>query len=126
MINGGVHNGPISTIRYVGVVGLVLYATMILYMAKYSLRLIRRSRDTPYFALALFIGLPVITLPLFFFFIVGGFDSNLPESIFSLGLLKLVSRSLEVHLGVSPNVEPPKPEPRKPMLPVRGRNLVPA
>ena len=94
MIVGGVHSGPISAIRFVGVVGLVLYLVLLCYMGYFAFGLITRSKDTPFFVLTLFAGIPIIFEPFNYVILFGGYDSSLPDTLFRVGMLKLLSRSL--------------------------------
>jgi len=89
MITGSFHNGPLSTIKYVGLVGLALYFPLVCYMAVYAWRLCYKARGTPAFTLALFVGIPIIYEPFNFIFIFGGFDGSLTQSLFWAGLLKM-------------------------------------
>jgi hypothetical protein len=91
MIMGSFHSGPLSTIKYVGVVGLALYLPLILYMAISAWRLCSRARNTPAFNLCLFVAIPIIYEPFNFIFIFGGFDGALTQSLFWAGLLNMVS-----------------------------------
>jgi hypothetical protein len=102
MIVGSFHSGPISAIRYVGYIGLALYTWLLLAMARRALRLARKTQSTPYFAGALFISLPIIYEPFNYWIVFGGFDSSFPNTIFHLGLLKMMENSLEFL-----NVKPP-------------------
>ena len=95
MIIGAFHNGPLSTIRFVGVVGLVLYYALIIYTAIYAWRLIRASGDFDYYPLALFVGLPLIWEPFNYTLVFGGYDSGLPNTIFGIGMLKMIHNSLQ-------------------------------
>lgn len=91
---GAYHSGPLSTIRYVGYVGLALFFPLMLLLAFRGVKLINRSRGTPLFHVALFVGMPVAFAPLVYVFMVGAFDSNMPEALFSAGLLKMLERAL--------------------------------
>ena len=95
MIVGGVHSGPISAIRYVGVLGLVLYLILLVQMARYALRLIGRCRNTPFFVVSLFLGIPAIFEPINYVFIFGGYENALPNSVFTVAMLRLISNSRE-------------------------------
>ena len=97
LIVGGFHNGPLSTIRFVGVVGLILFYAWMFYLAPFSIRLIRQSQNTPYFSLTLFFASGSLIQPFFYTFIVGGFDGALPELILQTGILKLLAHSLSVY-----------------------------
>lgn len=95
MIMGGVHSGPISTIRAVGILGLAAYTVFLVLFARFAWRLIRKAQNTPFFPLALFLGIPVVWEPFGYFFIFGGFENSLPNSIFTLGLLNMLKNSLQ-------------------------------
>jgi len=98
LIQGAFHSGPLSAIRYVGVVGLALYILLLVVAANYAWRLIVISRETVFFPLALFVGIPAIYEPVQYIFIFGGFDSGFPNTLFVCGMLKLLSKGVEVHL----------------------------
>ena len=94
MIIGAFHNGPLSAIRFVGIVGLVLYYTLLIYSAVYAWRLIRITRNTDFFPFALFVGLALIWEPFNYTLIFGAFDSGFPNALFNAGMLKLVHNSV--------------------------------
>jgi hypothetical protein len=95
LIQGAFHSGPLSAVRYVGVVGLTLYILLLVVAASYAWRLIVASRGTDFFPLALFVGIPAIYEPLQYVFIFGGFDSDFPNTLFVCGMLKLLSKGVE-------------------------------
>jgi len=97
LITGAFHSGPLSAIRYVGVVGLVFYLTLLVAAAIYAWKLIRRTQGTDYFPLALFVGLPAIYEPFQYTLIFGGFDSGFPTTLFLCGMLKLTSKACDEH-----------------------------
>lgn len=99
MIVGNIHNGPLSAIRYVGYLGLLLFLLFIGVLAAYAWRLACRAQGTPYFPLALFAGLPVLYEPFNYVFIFGAFDASLPASIYALGMLKLVDNTVTDYRG---------------------------
>lgn len=94
MIVGSFHNGPLSAIRYGGAVGLVLLLTLMILSLRRALDLIKRSFDTPYFPIALFIGIPLMYAPIEFTFIFGGYDGSLPLAILMGGYLSLLRRNI--------------------------------
>ena len=49
LISGDFHSGPVSTIRFVGYVGLALFFPLLVGIAVYAARLIKRAKGTPYF-----------------------------------------------------------------------------
>jgi hypothetical protein len=97
LIAGAYHSGPLSAIRYVGVVGLILYLSLLIATAVYGWKIIRRSQRTDYFPLALIVGIPAIYEPWNYVFIFGGFDSGFPNTLFLCGMLKLLSNASNEH-----------------------------
>jgi hypothetical protein len=95
MITGSFHSGPLSTIKYIGVVGLVLYYPLMCYMAVLAWKLCRRARGTKGFSLALFVSIPIIYEPFNFVIIFGGLDGNYPQLLFWAGLLNMTQRYVE-------------------------------
>lgn len=108
MISGGVHSGPVTAIRYVGYVGLLLFLILAILVAVHAARLIRRSRDTPYFTLALFLGIPSVWFPVHYVFIFGAFETDLPTLIITIGMQKMLENSLNAHQA-SRSEAPPVP-----------------
>jgi hypothetical protein len=92
MITGSFHSGPLSSIKYIGIVGLCLYYPLMCYMAVLAWRLCRRARGTKAFGLALFVGIPVIYEPFNFVFVFGGLDSNYTQLLFWAGLINMTQR----------------------------------
>lgn len=94
IVTGTFHNGPISAVRYVGVVGLAFYLMLIFNLALSAWRLCLKTEGTEAFSLALFVGIPVIYFPFAFIVLTGFYEVDLPNSIFSAGLLNLTSNYL--------------------------------
>jgi hypothetical protein len=94
LISGTVHSGPVSTIRFVGYVGLFIFMTFLLICAREAWLVCRACRGTPYFQLALLIGAPIIFKPLGFVLIFGAYDQDLPHSLVVAGLLKMLRTSI--------------------------------
>ena len=113
MISGGVHSGPITTIRYVGYVGLALFMIFLVLIARRGYLLIRRARNTPFFPLALFFNVMALLYPLNFAFIFGAFEADFANAIYLVGLQKLLENSLDAYLGEKETprreiIQPPK------------------
>jgi hypothetical protein len=98
MITGAFHSGPLSAIKYIGIIGLALYFLLMCYMAVVAWRLCKRARGTKAFTLALFVGIPVIYEPFQFVFIFGALDSNYSQLLFWAGLLNMVNNYLNNEL----------------------------
>jgi hypothetical protein len=90
MITGTFHSGPLSTIKYIGAVGLALYFSLLLYMSVSAWRLCKRARGTAAFPLALFVAIPVIYEPFQFVVIFGALEGSYPQTLFWAGLLNMV------------------------------------
>ena len=95
LMTGAFHNGPLSTIRFVGIVGLLLYYTLIIIMAVSSVRLVNRARGSPYFYLAVYLSVPSIYGIFSFTFIYGAFDGALQSALFFCAMLRCTSESLQ-------------------------------
>lgn len=124
MITGAFHNGPVSAIKCVGVVGLFLYSLLILYLAVRALKLCMLTVGSRAFPLALFVGMPAIYFPFSFFVLTGFYELDLTYSIFSAGLINLTNNyyrnlSTEASVGIQSKLEaiPGKHEslPRRPV-----------
>ncbi len=91
-IQGAFHNGPLSAIRYVGTLGLILYLILAFTLAKKAVSLIKMTRGTP-FQPASILQVGVIFAPVLFIFVFGQYNAALPQTIYSLAVFKLISRS---------------------------------
>ena len=98
---GMFHNGPLSTIRYAGLTGLVLYYALMIVAAVYSVISVRRCRGTPLLPLAIFLAMRLIWDPIHFTFVYGAYDANVCEMFLLVGLLCLAFRMLKQY--PSPN-----------------------
>jgi hypothetical protein len=94
LMTGQVHSGPITCIRYVGYVGLVLFIAFLLIYAFHAYRTIIAARNTPFFSAALFLGVPAICLPFAYVVLFGSFDVSFPQAILALGCLRVLENSL--------------------------------
>lgn len=111
MITGAFHNGPVSAIKCVGVVGLFLYSLLILYLAVRAWKLCVLTVGSRAFPLALFVGMPAIYFPFSFFVLTGFYELDLTYSIFSAGLINLTNNyyrnlSTEASVGIQAKLEP--------------------
>jgi hypothetical protein len=96
MIQGQVHSGPVSAIRYVGYVGLGFHLILLGCVAATAWKLIRQAEITPFYFLALFIGVPLIWEPFAFVLIFGAYEHSLPEAIFGIGMLRMLENSMRL------------------------------
>jgi len=94
MVTGAYHSGPLSTIRYVGGVGLLFYLGLQIGLLVYSMKLVRRAWGTPFQPITMFLAIPQLYALVSFYLIFGAFDSDFPRSLFMAGLMKLVDLSM--------------------------------
>ena len=94
LIKGSFHNGPLSAIKRVGYVGGILLLGWMVVVCRYSLRLLERTRGTPFFAWTLFIAIPIIYLPFEFILIFGDYTLAVTSLLFSSGMFKMIENSL--------------------------------
>lgn len=94
MITGGYHSGPVQCIRIVGYVGLAVLILAMVRIAVHGHRQILRCRGTEWYPIALYIGIPTITLPIFFVFIFGDFGRDVSAVFLSYGMISLLEKNL--------------------------------
>jgi hypothetical protein len=104
MITGSFHSGPLSTIKYIGIVGLCFYYPLMCYMAVLAWRLCKRARGSGAFTLALFVSIPIIYEPFNFVVVFGGLDSNYSQLLFWSGLLNMTSNYIKLNHLKSHNI----------------------
>jgi len=95
MITGSFHSGPLSTIKYIGSVGLALYFSLLCYMTVVAWRLCKRARGTIAFPLSLFVAIPIIYEPFQFVVVFGALEGSYPQTLFWAGLLNITSNYVD-------------------------------
>jgi hypothetical protein len=90
LVNGDYHSGPVSLIRTIGYVGLVIFVIAILVLAVACHKLLRRYRGSPYFGVLAMFLVPAIVHPIYFIFIFGGFSLDIPFFFLNLGFYGLL------------------------------------
>jgi hypothetical protein len=101
MVSGQFHSGPVSSIRFVGYVGLVLFLILAIIVAKSAFQLIEEGRGTPYQFITLFIGIPILIYPIFFLFVFGGYENDIINVLFYVGMIKMINSSLKKYYETS-------------------------
>ena len=94
LANGDYHSGPVSAVRTVGYVGLLLMALIQIRLAMHAHRLIIRCKGTEWFPVALFFGIPIVWMPIFFWLIFGGFAIDGPAILMAIGMLRLMQNNI--------------------------------
>lgn len=92
--NGDYHSGPVSTVRVIGYIGLIVFLLAQFRLSIHAHRQILRCRGTEWLPLALFLGIPMITGPLIFIFLFGDFKSSATAFLLSLGMCRLLENNL--------------------------------
>jgi len=101
IIRGSLHNGPLSSIRYGGFVGLVLLTALMIGTAIYAVKVAKASAGTVYSPMAFFTAIPLIYEPFAFFTVIGAYDNQMIQYFLGLGVLNLINRSLPHPIGVT-------------------------
>ena len=101
-LTGSYHNGPLTTIRYAGILELVLFYAYMIAAAIYSVTCVDRCRGTPLFPVAVFLAIQLLWTPVHFTFVFGDFSDQISQHIFLVGLLLLLWR-LSERKASSPN-----------------------
>ena len=96
LINGGYHSGPVETIRTIGFVGLIILLMGFYRLAIHAHRQILRCRDTEWFPVALFIGIPLIYGPFFWVFIFGTFAGGASMLFMGTALVRILENNIPV------------------------------
>ena len=94
MINGDFHSGPLTTIRCVGIVGLLLFIAMIIYLSFYSYKILCKCSKTPLKIYAYFTIIPIMLFPIQFIIIFGDYKYDYSAYIFSIGVLSMINNSI--------------------------------
>lgn len=92
---GQYHSGPIQTINRVGYMGLLILTVGMICFSRYAIKVIRRTEGTPYYVCAMFIGLPMIVYPLFFYAVIGEYQQAIGMMTFCGGMLRLIENSMD-------------------------------
>ena len=98
LASGDYHSGPVSTIRVVGYVGLVILILFQIRLGVHAHRQIVRCRGTEWYPLALLIGIPIIWSPIFFHFVFGEFRSETISLLMGVAMIRILERTLPLPL----------------------------
>jgi hypothetical protein len=98
--NGDYHSGPVSMIRTIGYLGLLVFVIIQIRLAVHAHRLIVRYKGTTWQPLTMLVGTPIIWAPVFFLFVFGDFKNDTAFLLLSLGLIRLLQNNLPVPIPV--------------------------
>jgi hypothetical protein len=101
IVRGSLHNGPLSSIRYGGFVGLVLLTVLMFCTAMYAVKVVSASTGTVYLPIAFFTAIPLIYELFAFFLVIGAYDNQMAQFFLGAGMLNLINRSLPHPVGAT-------------------------
>jgi hypothetical protein len=94
LANAAYHSGPVQTIRIIGYVGLAVFLLAMFRLGVHAHRLMRAYRNTKWFPLTLFVGLPCIFYPIFFVFVFGTFQIGAATFLSGAAMVRVLQRNL--------------------------------
>lgn len=101
IITGGLHSGPLSAAKFVGIFGFVLYMVLAIVIAyrfvKLWGRIYRYGESRPLHVTVGFFAIQAAYLPLKFVFIFGAYNNDLAPLILSAGVLRLMETACHDH-----------------------------
>jgi hypothetical protein len=103
---GAYHSGPLTTVRYVGIIGLILLYVLTIGAAIYAYKTVQRCRGTVLYPAAMFVAMQLIWDPISYAFVFGAYGSYMPDVIIMLGLLRLLMRFCDEGLAVPATAQP--------------------
>ena len=92
---GSYHSGPLQTIRFVGIVGLILLLVLMIATAVAAGRCLRKARGGPLESLSIFLAIQAIWIPFAFVVIFGSYGGGLCGAITLAAYVRLVGRMLD-------------------------------
>ena len=108
MVSGDYHSGPVSTIRTIGYVGLLVLAIAQLRLAIHAHRQILRCKGTEWYPIAFFFCIPIIWNPIFFWLIFGAFQIDSVFLLMGIGMIRLLENNLPLpaytHASTRPDI----------------------
>ena len=108
--NGDYHSGPVSAVRVIGYVGLLIMALAQIRLVVHAHRQIMRCRGTEWYPVTLFFCIPIVWTPAFFWLIFGGFVADGPAILMSAAMLRLLENNLPLPAYVVARKQPYFPE----------------
>ena len=94
---GSFHSGPLTTIRYCGIFGLILFYVLTITCAVVAVRCVRQAQGTILLPLAVFLAIQFVWIPFHFTLVFGAYNVDMPQQIFLAGLLRLLIRMLDTY-----------------------------
>lgn len=109
LLSGDYHSGPVQTIRIIGYVGLFFLLAAMVRLAVHAHRQIMRCKNTEWFSVALFTGIPLVWNPFFFVFVFGDFKSAAATLLLGGAMVRLLENNLPLPAYVKAGARIPMP-----------------
>jgi len=94
LLSGDYHSGPLQTIRVIGYTGLLFLICAQIRIAMLAHRQIMRCRNTEWYRIALFFGIPLIWNPIVFLFIFGDFKTATATLLLGGAMIRMLENNL--------------------------------
>lgn len=92
---GDYHSGPIETIKRIGYLGLGALLIVMGIFLRAAVKMVNRTRGTPYFPYAMYLALPLVIHPFYFIVVFGTFKGTLTVFLLTGGALRLLQNSFD-------------------------------
>jgi hypothetical protein len=102
MATGSYHGFHVETIRFTGVVGLIAATAALIVFAVFAARCLRYYRNQPMWGYVIFICMPFLIHPLWYWFVFGEYKAEFPILIAMAGMVRLL---WAIHLKESTDSE---------------------
>jgi hypothetical protein len=90
MANGAYHGFHAEVIRFTGAIGLLAATVAMIIFAVFAKRSINAYRDHPYWGYVIFICLPFLIMPFWYWLVYGDYRQLFPPALATAGMLKLL------------------------------------
>jgi hypothetical protein len=114
ILRGSYHNGPLTTIRYTGLAGLVFFYSLMIAGAYYAFQCVKQCRGTILFPAAILVATELIWQPFHYTLVFGSFVTQLPDTIFFIAIVRLL---MEMRARISTATPPEDEQTRKTKFP---------
>lgn len=86
---GNYHGFHVETIRFTGVIGLLVATLALLTFALFAWRAIQMHRDTPEWGHVIFVSIPFLISPFWYWAVFGSYRADLPQAIAMAAMVKV-------------------------------------
>ena len=94
LVNGSYHSGPVHSVRTTGYVGLIILLIAMIRVAVHAHRQIRRCRNTEWWPVALFFGIPILAQPIVFTFVFGEYHTGVAGTVIGIAMVRLLENNI--------------------------------